>query len=769
MGAFLNPLMLFGLAALAIPIVIHLLSRRRFEVVDWGAMQFLKISETTRRRFFIEELLLLLLRMGLIAVLVLGLAAPFLLVSSGLMEKLGQRTNRDVVLVIDGSFSMGDDSTGKTPHAAAVEWATAFVNDLAAGDTVAVLQAKQEVIPVVGVPTQDLQRVRDALAHLPQPRGGCDWPAAVEEAHKISARGQHTEREVIILSDNQRFGWADDNSLLRWELMKNNLTPVSDLRPHVWVVNLAPDRPENLANWTLAPLRASRAVASAGQQITFRTAIDVRGQDEYRPPHRLRLEVDGNPVADLTPPPTAKLEKGQVPFSFTHRFPTPGSHLVSLIVEPDPPPEQRPAGYVIKDHLPGDNRQDLAVEVLPALPVLIVDGDPKPAEPRSPGRPQHHGTDFLRDALAPARDPNPVVQARVVPIQDFTPSALTAPVGKDAASKPRVLILANVPRLTGTQQEAIDAFLAAGGGVLVTLGERVEQQHYNDELFRRGAGWLPARLDEMAGDEADFAHAPSPLASSFFHPALDLFRDVPVGGLAEARFPRWWKVTTPGKNSPSVPVALLATNDPLFVERPHRNGRVILSAVPLDNSWRTNVTNLAAFAPLAHELVFYLAGARSADYNLQARQPLRYRAESEELLTGLSLQPPEGDAKPLRPDATGADAFPAQVVRQAQGPMLVYENTRDTGVYQLRTKDEQTVYYVVQPDPRESDLAPANDGDREKVAAQVPMTYESDRAKMNAEQKSATHSFEIWWLPLAAMIVLLCGELWLTRRIVRGR
>ena len=72
-------------------------------------------------------------------------------------------------------------------------------------------------------------------------------------------------------------------------------------------------------------------------------------------------------------------------------------------------------------------------------------------------------------------------------------------------------------------------------------------------------------------------------------------------------------------------------------------------------------------------------------------------------------------------------------------------------------------------DPRESDLAPANDSDREKVAAQVPMTYESDRAKMSAEQKSATRTFEIWWLPLAAMIVLLCGELWLTRRIALNR
>src|SRR5215471_3743184 len=64
---FLLPVMLFGLGAIAIPPIIHLLNRRRFEVVDWGAMQFLQVSEVTRRRLMIEELLLMLLRMGLIA------------------------------------------------------------------------------------------------------------------------------------------------------------------------------------------------------------------------------------------------------------------------------------------------------------------------------------------------------------------------------------------------------------------------------------------------------------------------------------------------------------------------------------------------------------------------------------------------------------------------------------------------------------------------------------------------------------------------------
>ena len=93
----------------AIPPIIHLLNRRRFEVVDWGAMQFLQVSEATRRRLLIEELLLMLLRMGLIAVLVLALAGA---VPHQFADRpAGPRPNRDVVLVFDGSYSMG--STGK--------------------------------------------------------------------------------------------------------------------------------------------------------------------------------------------------------------------------------------------------------------------------------------------------------------------------------------------------------------------------------------------------------------------------------------------------------------------------------------------------------------------------------------------------------------------------------------------------------------------------------------------------------------------------------
>src|SRR5881409_95331 len=111
---FLNPLMLFGLAAVTIPIIIHLLSRRRFEVVDWGAMQFLQISQTTRRRLLLEEILLMLLRMGLIGVMVVALAGPFLVGS--VFGRLGARSNRDVVLIFDGSYSMEYAGGKRTAH-----------------------------------------------------------------------------------------------------------------------------------------------------------------------------------------------------------------------------------------------------------------------------------------------------------------------------------------------------------------------------------------------------------------------------------------------------------------------------------------------------------------------------------------------------------------------------------------------------------------------------------------------------------------------------
>ena len=87
--SFLNSIMLAGLAAVAVPIIIHLLNRRKFKTVTWAAMKFVKLSvDQNQRRMRIEDLILLLIRCALVALLALALARPALKDSSN--DVLGQ-------------------------------------------------------------------------------------------------------------------------------------------------------------------------------------------------------------------------------------------------------------------------------------------------------------------------------------------------------------------------------------------------------------------------------------------------------------------------------------------------------------------------------------------------------------------------------------------------------------------------------------------------------------------------------------------------------
>ena len=51
-----NLWMLFGLFALAVPILLHLLRRRRYDILDWGAMQFLPDSVSAHRKRWLDEI-----------------------------------------------------------------------------------------------------------------------------------------------------------------------------------------------------------------------------------------------------------------------------------------------------------------------------------------------------------------------------------------------------------------------------------------------------------------------------------------------------------------------------------------------------------------------------------------------------------------------------------------------------------------------------------------------------------------------------------------
>ncbi len=106
MPTFVHPALLWGLAAVAIPVLIHLINMMRHRRVEWAAMEFLLVSQKKHRTWIIfKQLLLLLLRMAAVAAVVLMVAQPRL--RSQLGNLLGGTRIHHIVL-LDDSFSMSD-------------------------------------------------------------------------------------------------------------------------------------------------------------------------------------------------------------------------------------------------------------------------------------------------------------------------------------------------------------------------------------------------------------------------------------------------------------------------------------------------------------------------------------------------------------------------------------------------------------------------------------------------------------------------------------
>ena len=516
---FLNAVLLWGLFAVIVPPIVHLLNRRRFRVVDWAAMQFLNVGRKTRQKVFFEQILLMLLRVGLIVMLVLAVASPLLklnwivkLPGGERLARAAGQTNRDIVLIVDGSYSMDYKWQNKTAHDSAKEWAGAFLKDLSPGDRVAILQAKQQPITVLGNLTADLHEVGAKLGRMPRPRGGVEWEKSVQEAYRILEEGKNPHKEIVILTDGQRYGWADPKSLAYWQSLAE-WTSQGVSTPRIWVVNVAPDRPDDAPNWLVSPITANRAVATVGREVRFkfdlqssRTNRDDVADGRPRPPaaeppKKVLFKVDEEPAGEKTLP---RSHESTIGMNFRRSFATTGSHLFSAIID--------------EDALPGDNQADYAIDVLPAIPVLIVDGD-------RAGSTYARGSDFIRYAIAPARDPQPSFFVQTISVQEFASTSLNNPVAHEHWTIPRMLILQNVPSLTEVQHKTVEEFLERGGGVLVALGPRCLADSWNAGGYRDGQGWLPARMLAAAGDETDHKKDPSPLAESVEKTFLDLFNE----------------------------------------------------------------------------------------------------------------------------------------------------------------------------------------------------------------------------------------------------
>lgn len=203
--SFLNPILAaVGLGCIALPILIHILMRRRRKPVAWGAMKFLEEAfRRQRKRTRFEQLLLLAARCLLVAALALALGRPLL----GAAGVLGRKPARTVYLLVDNSIAAGvagaDGGTALSAHKAR---GLELIQSLSAarGDRVAVLSLAGPAQAVVLPAASDLAAAAELVKGLEQEDSRADLRGALEIVASAGGAGGGDAAkgaEIIVLSE----------------------------------------------------------------------------------------------------------------------------------------------------------------------------------------------------------------------------------------------------------------------------------------------------------------------------------------------------------------------------------------------------------------------------------------------------------------------------------------------------------------------------------------------------------------------------------------
>lgn len=668
---FQNAILLFGLAAVAIPIIIHLLNRQTNRVVEWGAMNFLLESLAIRnRRIQLEEALLMACRCLLVGLLALALCRPFipptsnipwllvlplafigiiglgvatvlqnepqwrkwilivsiaaLLICAALvvfekylnLSRFGPGGRQDIALIIDGSTSMtmipDSNELGVSNFERAIEEARAVIKRAPRGDAFSLILGGPTPNAKVLEPTTDRAELEAILDEI-QP---LDGPMATYNAFTLAAlsltRGDHTAKQIILISDGQSVGW-ETGKADRWNFLRDAFKNLP-VEPQIVFRELA--LPSSLRNLAVTDVSLSREIVGVDRPVEVSVTIENTG-DEAVTPSSVDLLIGDLQVETAV---AGTIQPGaKETLNFTHQFTSPGATVLT-------------ARIAVGDEIIQDNERPVALNVADSLRVLLVDGRTSgrfferaatfPALALAPSSltlyPEKAGTqsattdELSYDDNAASYDPNydPVrflVEPTIVPT-----SELTTLLNFSAYD---TVILADVPQLTSGTADRLVQYVQAGGGLLIAPGSKASPEFYNNWPLSDGT-FLPATLGEtLSINSGDNALSPS--AQSLIHPALQKIAARKGSDFDSANIQSHWPLTVPDALSGDSSVgARLTDGSPMLVSRRIGQGTVVLLATTLDNQ-SGNLPTRQSYLPFLHELTYSLANPAAYDLNLE--------------------------------------------------------------------------------------------------------------------------------------------------------
>jgi hypothetical protein len=471
MVEFVHPGVLFALPLASLPIIIHLLNRRRYVTVRWAAMMYLQQAERqTRRRIRWQNLLVLLLRTLAVVLLVLLFARP--VISSGLAGRHGAR----VVLLLDDSASMGAVTGGRSAWDRAREAALAAAGRVARGGgplSVYMASAVEPGLAVEALGSGDLDTLASRLEEI-DPTATALAPVVRLGRLLQETGGTEGPAQFIVVTDMQATEWADEPQA---EALAERLAALRD-RGGVTLVDVGGEA----RTAGIAGMRADGRLPYAGASHALRVVLasDFAARSGGA---ALNVALDGLALPAHAAP---AVPAGQPRDALVQVLPAePGYHYVEA--------EWRPAGP--GDALSADNRRFHAFEAFEDPPVLVLADERLSADAGDPGI-------YVRTALRPGRSGAPGLRTEA-------PSRIAA---GDRDLSGYAAVFACDLRSPAAWGDVLSRYVSSGGRLVIFLGRRAEPAAWQASWLAED-GPLPCVLGDIVGGDdfrltdLDYGHA----------------------------------------------------------------------------------------------------------------------------------------------------------------------------------------------------------------------------------------------------------------------
>jgi len=406
---FLAPAFFAGIAAVAVPVIIHLINRERKVVVEFPSLMFLqRIPYRSVRRQKIRHLLLLVLRCLALALLVFAFARPFF---QRRQTAAGTTGAREVVILLDRSASMGYAGRWNRARDAAKK----VVSGLSGNDRATLVTFASDAA-VSSEPMASRDRITAAINATKLSAEGTRYAPALKLASQILSASTLPRREVVLISDYQKAGWSNHNEL--------TFPPGTTVTPIDLGTAAAPD-------------------VSVSQVTTDRDSTGDR--DRLTVAARL-VNTNATPASVL-----AVLSVGGRDVQ-SQRVTVPASNAQQVAFTSIAVPDEATKGSIriTADSLPQNDVLDFTIAPDEAVPVLIVE----------PANPRENQSLFLSRALAIGDRPS----FRV------TEKRITELTSRDLGGQ-ALVVLDEVPPPAGAIGARLRTMLESGSGVLVVPGE----------------------------------------------------------------------------------------------------------------------------------------------------------------------------------------------------------------------------------------------------------------------------------------------------------